>query len=95
MTKIETVTPLKPRSNGRLEILDPDSTLIRIPEVMAITGLGRATVYKRLREDSSFPRPVKLGEAGNRGARVGFVLGEVRQWVRQQVESRDESERNK
>ena len=39
-------------SNGSIRLL-------RLPEVMAITGLGRSTVY-HLVQDKKFPEPVRV-----------------------------------
>lgn len=64
---------------------DPANTLIRMPDVEAITGLARPTVYKRLKDDPSFPRPVPLSNSKSRGSPVGFVLAEVQAWVRQRI----------
>lgn len=68
---------------------DPGTTLIRIPELEALTGLARATVYKRLKDDPTFPRPVPLSNSNARGAPVGFVLGEVQSWIRGRIAARD------
>ncbi|MGS8280410.1 helix-turn-helix transcriptional regulator [Pseudomonas aeruginosa] len=61
---------------------DPANIIIRFPEVEAITGLARATVYKRLKDDPTFPRPVPLSNSKSRGSPVGFVLSEIQAWVR-------------
>lgn len=51
---------------GTAPQFDPANTIIRFPEVEAITGLARATVYKRLKDDPTFPKPVSLSNS-NRG----------------------------
>ena len=68
---------------------DPSITLIRMPDVEAITGLARPTVYKRLKDDPTFPRPVPLSNSKSRGSPVGFVLAEVQGWVRQRIALRE------
>ncbi|NWF09253.1 AlpA family phage regulatory protein [Pseudomonas salomonii] len=68
---------------------DPANTIIRFPEVEVITGLARATVYKRLKDDPTFPRPVPLSNSKSRGSPVGFVLAEVHAWVRQRIALRE------
>ena len=70
---------------------DPANTIIRFPEVEVITGLARATVYKRLKDDPTFPRPVPLSNSKSRGSPVGFVLAEVHAWVRQRIALRGEA----
>ena len=70
---------------------DPSITLIRMPDLEAITGLARPTVYKRLKDDPTFPRPVPLSNSKSRGSPVGFVLAEVEAWVRQRIALRGEA----
>lgn len=57
--------------------------LIRLTDVIYLTGLGRSTIYKYITE-STFPKPVPLG-----GARVAWVEQEVQDWIIQRVEERD------
>lgn len=68
-----------------LHQFDPAATIIRMPELEGITGLARPTVYKRLKDDPTFPRPVPLSDSKSRGAPVGWVLAEVQQWVRERI----------
>ena len=67
---------------------DPATTLIRMDDVLAMTGIKRGTVYKRLKDDPTFPKPVRLSDSNYRGAPLGFVLSEVQAWVRQRIEQR-------
>jgi prophage regulatory protein len=71
-------------------MVNPEATLIRMAGVMAITGMARSTIYKTMKVDPSFPKPVKFGESGARSAPVGFVLGEVQSWVKAKIANRDE-----
>ncbi|MDG9816074.1 AlpA family phage regulatory protein [Pseudomonas putida] len=73
---------------GQVPGFDPAATLIRFPDVVAMTGLARATIYKRLKDDPTFPRPVPLSGSTSRGAPVGFVLAEVQRWARERIEAR-------
>jgi prophage regulatory protein len=52
---------------------------LRLPEVKAITGLGKTSIYEQIRE-KSFPAPVRLGLRA-----VGWVESEVRQWAQDRV----------
>lgn len=83
---------LKPKAPAKLPALqgfDPATTLIRIPEVVAIVGLARPTIYKLMRQpESGFPLPVKLSASNARGAPVAWVLGEVQEWVRARIAAR-------
>jgi len=74
-----------------LSQFDPAAIIVRMPELEAITGLARPTIYKRLKDDSTFPRPVPLSDSKSRGAPVGWVLGEVQEWVRKRIALRGEA----
>ena len=52
---------------------------LRLPEVMARTGLSRSTIYVRL-EQGRFPRPVSLG-----GRAVGWIEAELDEWMRERI----------
>ena len=52
---------------------------LRLPEVIARTGLSRSTIYVRL-EQGRFPRPVSLG-----GRAVGWIEAEVEEWIRERI----------
>ncbi|MOA18634.1 Prophage CP4-57 regulatory protein (AlpA) [compost metagenome] len=69
---------------------DPETTLIRISEVMSIVGLARPTIYKLMQQpESCFPAPVKLSNSNARGAPVAWVLSEVQAWTRSRIKARD------
>ena len=59
----------------------PVNGLIRMPDVERLTGLARATIYKRLKNDPSFHRPVPLSCSKGRGAPIGFRFEEVQSWI--------------
>ena len=52
---------------------------LRLPEVLARTGLSRSTIYVRL-DQGRFPRPVSLGARA-----VGWVEAEVDDWMRERI----------
>lgn len=70
--------------------LDPALTIVRMPELEAIVGLARPTIYKRLKDDPTFPRPIPLSDSKARGAPVGWVLGEIHVWLRSRIALRGE-----
>ncbi len=49
--------------------------ILRLPEVMRLTGLSRSSVY-RLESLSQFPARVKLSESAS-----GWRAEEVQQWI--------------
>lgn len=69
---------------------DPATVIIRISELSAITGYARPTIYKRLKDDPTFPKPVPLSDSKSRGAPVGWILAEAQAWVRQRIALRGE-----
>ncbi len=78
-------------ASASLPQFDPCTTIIRMPELEALTGYKRPTVYKRLKDDPTFPKPVPLSDSTSRGAPVGWVLAEVQEWVRQRIAKRGEA----
>ncbi|MEZ3184869.1 AlpA family transcriptional regulator [Pseudomonas sp. LM13] len=57
--------------------------VIRLQQVMQMTGLGRSTVYKYVSENW-FPKPIPLG-----GRSVGWLESEVVEWIMARVSERD------
>lgn len=85
------IPPIQTESTlSAIQHFDPFTIIIRMPELEAMTGLARPTVYKRLKDDPTFPRPVPLSNSKSRGSPVGFVLAEVQDWVRQRIALRNE-----
>jgi prophage regulatory protein len=70
---------------------DPATTIIRMDDLLAMTGVKRGTIYKRLKDDPTFPKPVSLSDSKYRGAPVGWVLAEVQAWVRTRIAMRSEA----
>ncbi|HTN32265.1 MAG TPA: AlpA family phage regulatory protein [Pseudomonas sp.] len=66
----------------------PRQALVRMPEVQALTGLARPTIYRMIQRDPSFPRPVKLTTSTARNAPVAFVLSEVQGWIEERIQAR-------
>jgi prophage regulatory protein len=56
-----------------------DVIFLRLPEVKALTGLSKSSLYALIRE-RSFPAPVRLGARA-----VAWVKSEVRQWAVERV----------
>ncbi|WP_412504147.1 helix-turn-helix transcriptional regulator [Roseovarius sp. SYSU LYC5161] len=55
------------------------SRLIRLPEVIALCGLARSTIYRDIR-NGVFPAPVKLGRLSV------WLEHEVHQWIEDRIE---------
>lgn len=56
-----------------------DVIFLRLPDVKAVTGLSKTSLYVLIRE-KSFPAPVRLGQRT-----VAWVHSEVRQWAAERV----------
>jgi prophage regulatory protein len=49
--------------------------VVRIKQVIQMTGLGKSTIYK-LRSEGAFPAPIKLS-----GRAVGWRTSVIEQWI--------------
>jgi prophage regulatory protein len=61
-----------------------NDVILRITRVSEITGLGRTTIYGRIKE-GEFPRGIKLGDRA-----IGWRMSEVQQWIARQAARRDQ-----
>jgi len=50
--------------------------LLRLPEVLELTGLKKSSIYARSKE-GSFPKPVKVGARA-----VAWYAHEVEEWIK-------------
>ncbi|MFC1776929.1 helix-turn-helix transcriptional regulator [Pseudomonadota bacterium] len=65
------------------------TTLIRLPLVIARTGLSRSTIYAKIK-DETFPAPIQLGLRA-----VGWIDNEVSEWIEARIsQARSGSEAN-
>lgn len=60
--------------------------IIRISTCAKMLGLSRATIWRRLRDDETFPRLVKLGNSEK--SAVGFFQNEVESWIEKSAQLR-------
>ncbi|WP_144373378.1 helix-turn-helix transcriptional regulator [Vogesella urethralis] len=71
-----------------------NDTLLRLPQLICKTGLGKSAIYARITPnpkrpndyDPTFPKPVKLG-----GRAVAWLESEVNTWIAEQAASRKEA----
>ena len=52
-----------------------ENRILRLGEVMRLTGLSKTTIYRRYR-DGTFPRPLKLGPQS-----IGWRRREILEWL--------------
>ena len=56
-----------------------NTTIIRLPEVMAKTGLSRSTIYFQI-SNGDFPKGIPIGEHAR-----GWLNHEIEEWIEQKV----------
>ena len=59
--------------------MDKDNRFLRRPQVEAITGLSRSTIYAKM-ENGTFPRAIKLSARS-----VAWVESEVADWINDRI----------
>lgn len=65
-----------------LNALAKSMKLVRLPEVMKLTGLARPTIYRAIQK-GQFPAPVKLGRAS------AWPEHEVHEWIEARMGERN------
>ena len=53
--------------------------IIKLPQVVASTGLSRSSIYLRISE-GTFPRQISLGARS-----IGWIESEVQDWIDAQI----------
>ena len=53
--------------------------IIRLPEVMARTGLSRSTIYSFI-ASGNFPKSIKLGARS-----IGFIETDINDWISSKI----------
>jgi len=62
--------------------------IIRLKEVISITGLAKSTIYAKMSSDdpaNRFPKNLSLG-----GSASGWLESEVFDWINQRIEERNQ-----
>ena len=63
--------------------MEMQTTFLRLPDVMRITGLARATIYEMI-DEGRFPRQVRLS------TRIAvWVFPEIQEWMAAKIAARD------
>lgn len=58
-----------------------DLSFLRLPEVKAVTGLSKSSLYALIRANS-FPAPIQLGPRT-----VAWVRSEIKQWAAERIKT--------
>ena len=61
----------------------PEDRILRLPEVVSLTGLSKSGVYQAI-QDNNFPKPLKLGKRAS-----GWLQSEVSGWITSIAEARE------
>lgn len=62
--------------------------IIRLKEVITITGLGRSTIYAKM-SVQEFPKNISLSQGDARSA-TGWVESEVFDWINERIQERNQ-----
>ena len=54
--------------------------LIRLPQVKAMVGLGRSSIYDRIKR-GQLPKPIKVGRVS------GWIEAEVQVWISERIQA--------
>ena len=54
----------------------PAALLLRLPDVCQLLSLGRTSIYQKVKDDPTFPRPVKLTDRA-----VAWRRADLEAWV--------------
>ncbi len=54
--------------------------ILRLPDVISVTGLGRSMIYQ-MEADQRFPKRIRIGTRA-----VGWLEGEVRAWLQKRID---------
>ena len=57
-----------------------NTNILRLPDVMARTGLSRSSIYAYIRR-GLFPKPIELGPRAR-----GWVEGGIEEWIIERIE---------
>ena len=53
--------------------------ILRLPEVLNLTGLGRSTIYKKI-SAGEFPKSISLGVKS-----VGWIESDIQKWLETKI----------
>ncbi|MCP4393014.1 MAG: AlpA family transcriptional regulator [Alphaproteobacteria bacterium] len=59
--------------------MNTQERILRLPEVIKLTGLSRSTIYSHIKENL-FPSPINLGARC-----VGWIESEVNEWIQSRI----------
>lgn len=68
------------------------SRIIRLKQVIALTGLSRSTIYERMnpksrRYDATFPKAIKLSSSTLQSGAIGWEERAIERWIENRIQS--------
>ena len=78
ISKLPIVSRYARAPDGASDKEDSMERIMRISEVIQVTGLSKTTIWRRVK-DEEFPAPVRLGRLATRS--VGWRESEVKGWL--------------
>ena len=60
--------------------------LLRLPDVEAVTGYKRSTIYRKIKE-GTFPTPISLGERAS-----AWIESEIVAWIEERIRTSRQDE---
>lgn len=65
--------------------MSEDKVILRVKEVVEVTGLSKSYIYQ-LSKEGKFPRPINLVPGGEA---KGWVASEIHNWILERIAERD------
>lgn len=62
-----------------------NSRLLRLPDVISLTGLPRSTIYLKVK-NKEFPTQINIGSRS-----VAWIESEVHEWINQSINKRSDN----
>lgn len=62
-------------------------SLVRLPMLLKLTGLSRATAYRYSKSDPHFPKPVRLSDSTARNAPVAYRFQDIQSWIERRAKA--------
>jgi prophage regulatory protein len=59
-----------------------NSEFIRLPQVLYLTGLGKTSIYK-LMKNNAFPKPTSFG-----ARRIAWKRSHIQNWIESKIQAR-------
>jgi prophage regulatory protein len=72
--------------------MQAEQKLIALPVVSSITSLSKSEIWRRVKTDPKFPKPIRLSLSGPNGRCTRWSLQEVLAWVDARLAERKQAQ---